>query len=750
MASLLVVLLVAGSVATTGGASAAVDTGVDPATTSGTTPPLLTNEVSLQTDSGDANRSEPHVNPDEYDEDGDLSDVRAWQVQQLATYIQNATDDLEAGEDVEGHFDESYRDHYDEYAGIVREDGGFDQSDTDLATGVELPDAFEDVADDLVTFAVALERYDDLADDYERAVERGDEDSARDIALELDVYAAEVEEAGTRLGEQFEAIETHTAADLGDAPEAVASQRDRVHETHADVEVEQFVETPITATADAEAITPADTVTVTGSIDVDDRWPDDREAVTIEINGDPHTVPLVRNPAHEGTGIDYDGDFSLEYQPDPFAPTADELTVTYVPTPGIGHREAETTVLVAIEPVDPTVSVFGPEHVAYGDTVLVEAELEVDGDAVDDVPITLTLGGEELEVLETTDGTVAQTVTIPAAVPAGEPDLVATVDLEGSAIGTAEDRTPVRVDELGTQLSVTATTADASDELVVDGTLRTDGGQPVGDHPIQLAVDDEPAGETRTASDGSFERSIPAPTAGENATVTASFDGDGNLESTQERTTVQATTGSWLDDVPAVAFVLAGSIVLGGVLIGVWRLTRYYRTSRGGDAGGPFGSTGVSTTEDQGISFDPSEGTFSATKTDAVDGPVFDDRLPVTIGPSHAEELLKQASTQLSNGQTNEAVQSAYVAARTELHSYFPAGKNLTHWEFQERYTGPHADALAEITEQYERAAFGLERVSREEASNVVVSARHLVEGMRGGDVDASSESTAGGILLEE
>ncbi|ARS89955.1 hypothetical protein B1756_09590 [Natrarchaeobaculum aegyptiacum] len=750
MASLLVVLLVAGSVATVGGTSAAVDTGADPATTSGATAPLLTNEVSVQADSGDANQSEPHVNPDEYDEDGDLSDVRTWQVQQLANHIQNATDDLETGDDVEDHFDESYREHYDEYAGLVREDGGFDQSDTDFATGIDLPDAFEDVADDLVTFAVALERYDDVADDYERAVERGDEDSARDIALELDVYAAEVEETGSRLDEQFDAIEAHTAADLGDAPEAVASHRDRVREAHADVAAEQFVETPIDATADADAITPADTVTVTGSIDVDDRWPDDREAVTIEVNGDPHTVPLVRNPDREGTGIDHDGDFSLEYQPDPFAPTTDELTVTYVPTPGIGHRAAETTVPVAVEPVDPSVSVFGPEHAAYGDTVLVEAELEVDGDPLDDVPIALSLGGEELEVLETTDGTVAQLVTIPAAVPAGEPDLVATVDLEGSAIGTAEDWTPVRVDELGTQLSVTATSAEADDEIVVDGTLRTDGGQPVGGQPIQFAVDDEPAGETQTASDGSFEQSVSAPADGENATVTASFDGgNGNLESTQERTTVQTTTGSWLEDLPAVAFVLAGSIVLGGVLVGLWRLTRYYRTSRGGTAGRPLASSGPSPGT-QGISFDPSEGTFSVERGDGVDESMFDDRLPVTVGPSHAEELLKQASTQLSNGQTNDAVQSAYVAARTELQSYFPEGKALTHWEFQERYSGPHADALAEITEQYERAAFGLERISREEASNVVVSARHLVEGMRGGDADAASESGADGVILEE
>lgn len=724
------------------------------ASVTGTTGPAFGDRVA-QTDAKSANETDPHVNPNEYEEDGNLSDVRVWQAQRLADRIQNATDDVDDGEydAVEGHFDDTYRDHYEEYVIVVRDDGGYDLGGVDA----DVPAAFDDAATDLEAFATALATYESLLADYERAVERGDEGSAYDVALELDVAAAAVEETGTRLEMQFDAIETVTAADLGDAPAVVNGEAERVADEHAAVREAQFAETPITAEASRSAITPTDTVTFTGSIEMDDNWPDERAAVTIAVNGDPQTVPLVRNPAREGTGISHDGDFSLEYQPDPFQPTADELRLEYEPTPGIGHQAANTTVPVTIDSVEPTLSADGPDAVAFGETVLVSGDLSVDGDPLDGVPVTITLGGEPLDTVETSDGSFAETVTIPAEVPQGEQDLVAAVDLEGSAIGPAEATQSVRVDERGSSLSISAVeTEPGGDEVRVEGTLRTDDGNAVGGQPIRIAVDGDPVTEVTTASDGTFAETIAGPDDSANATVTASFDGEGrNLESTRATTAVETTTTGLIDDWSVLAYVAGGSVLLGGVLVGIWRLARYYRAhGRDGtrSGAGPSGAGSGTGTGPSGsgprVSFDPDHGSFAAGDA-ATSAGLSGDELPVTIGPSHAHELLKQASNQLSDGHTNEAVQSAYVAARMELQSYLPEGKSLTHWEFAERYDGPHADALAEITEQYERAAFGLERIPHEEASKAVVSARHLVEGMSD-DRTPGAGADLDGIVVEE
>ncbi|THE65055.1 hypothetical protein D8Y22_07455 [Salinadaptatus halalkaliphilus] len=688
----------------------------------------------------------PHVDPDEYDEDGDLSEVQSWLAQQLADRLYTSTTALERDkyDSARAQFDDTYRDHYDEYAPIVRDSGDYEHENLDGT----LPEAFVHARAETISLADALEAYDERSTEYDRAVARDDEDAAVELALELDRRAAEIEAANESLHQQFAIIEAVSRADLQNSPETVRAIDTEIQAQQAEIRAARFTDTSLTADADGDTVTPAETVTLTGSIDADDEgWPAGQETVTIAVNGEAHDLEVTEDPQGTTAGIDEDGTFVLEYRPEPLGSTADELHVEYVPATGIGHRSTETTIPVAVESVEPTVTLDGPERVGYGDTVLVTGEFTADDLPVENALLTVSLGETALETVETVEGSFSETVSIPATVPDGERELAVSFDATDRALEPVSTREPVTVTERESRLTLYVTET-ATGQLYVEGALTAVGGDAISGQPIRLDADGDHVADVRTADDGSFDETITVEPPGDNATITATYDGDGtNVGSGAERTTAETTTqASWIDDWGLIVYVLAGSLLVGGALVGVWRLVRYYRSPPVDDGGfaSVFGDR--SRASSTRPSADSPDGTVTASATPGPDRRPTNAELPVSIGPSHSHELLKQASTQLSSGRTNEAIQSAYVAARMELQSFVPEGQTLTHWEFHEQYSGPHADALGEITEQYERAAFGLEHVSREDASEAVVSARLLVDGMS--DDDGSHDLD--GIVLEE
>jgi hypothetical protein len=109
--------------------------------------------------------------------------------------------------------------------------------------------------------------------------------------------------------------------------------------------------------------------------------------------------------------------------------------------------------------------------------------------------------------------------------------------------------------------------------------------------------------------------------------------------------------------------------------------------------------------------------------------------------------LLGHASEQLQAGQPDAAIQSCYAAVRHDIASRSDAARALTHWEFYREFheaaeaesaeSGSSAeagsageasstDALREVTEEYEHAAFSPEEVPPDSARRAIDRASRL------------------------
>lgn len=95
--------------------------------------------------------------------------------------------------------------------------------------------------------------------------------------------------------------------------------------------------------------------------------------------------------------------------------------------------------------------------------------------------------------------------------------------------------------------------------------------------------------------------------------------------------------------------------------------------------------------------------------------------------------LLQRASTELQSGSYGTAVQASYSAVRQGLAARIGGTEALTHWEFYQAYseaeqTDSALDALRELTEEYERAAFSGNSVTQDHAQRVLARARELCQ----------------------
>ncbi|RQG89234.1 hypothetical protein EA462_12785 [Natrarchaeobius halalkaliphilus] len=680
-----------------------------------------------------------HVNPEEYDEPGDREEIRAWLAESLSNELRQSLVHLERGEydAATDRVDAEYRDRAEQYETIVDETGGSDRHEGTLDDSMPPSDAaFDRAGTSQRELIEAVETYGELEREYERSIDAGDEDAALEYARQLDVLAANVSGANESLHVQLSALETVSDVDT-EAMSSLAGAIDRqIERDQADVRSDQFVRTAVTAEAADNSATVLEPVEITGTVHVEDgnesddtesgtvSWPDD-EPIRIDINGEEH---VARD--HE------DGRFSVDYRPDPLAPAADELEVRYRPAPGVDHLGNDTTVPVSVEPIEPSVAELEVgDEVAYDESISVSGELLAGDVLVDGAPVIVSIGGTDLETIETTDGRIDGDVEMPASVPDGDRELTLRVDVDDRAIESTTDHSRIVVAERETVLSIRAT---PDDDPRVDGVLMTADGTPVADQPIELSVGGETVVVT-TAPDGLFSETVSTSPTDEEVTVTATYQGDGsNLASTAARTTAGGNAGSISFPVFDRRTALIGSVValaLGVVSVGAWRLRGRVRRCRP-DPGSVLESRSLSDSDGSSVADgdEPSSGAVSdrsASRTRCVaDSSGSFDGDPVT-------ELLTRASDHLSAGRPNDAVQSAYVAVRLELQPTVEDGHTLTHWEFQRRYTGSQTADLETLTEGYERAAFGYEPFSEETASDLLVDAYALVTFA---DEDASAD----------
>ncbi len=331
---------------------------------------------------------------------------------------------------------------------------------------------------------------------------------------------------------------------------------------------------------------------------------------------------------------------------------------------------------------------------------------------------------------------------LPASVPAGEHELIATVDGTDRAITSASATHDLTVRESETALYSEAVRTDDGD-LAVAGTLTTLEGTPVPGQPVAVTLEGTPVGTIWTDAGGQFSETLSPGSVAVDQQVTVSYDGT-NTNLNEIAVTTSVTDGqlptlvAGVDGWPRLAVVLAGALaVLGAAGSGIWysssSVRRRFRSrfGVGRKSKSQFGSSAGAATHstDEGHSGETSlaqstlSSTVEAAEPDSGSG-------PAPTSSTKSDDLLEQADDRLSSGRTNEAVELAYAAVRLQLHTTVAGetAQSLTHWEFYERYTGPQTDDLELLTSLYERAAFGPATVTVETAEEALLTAQALLK----------------------
>ncbi|QFU82264.1 hypothetical protein [Natronorubrum aibiense] len=670
----LVVLLVCLPLTAVGGAVAA--------------PADSTNErVAFQQDTPDDgsedNETVRHQNPDEYDEDGDSEATERWLSDWMSSQLEGSAVELSEGEyDLAREYvDEEYRDRFEQYVDVA--------GDTESGAN----NSYEEAQNEQEELTDSVEEYQDLKSQYEASRETGNEERARELARELEVLSNDIESSSQQLQDHYGAISEDEDIDLSDASAAIETVNQDVQTEQEVIRESEFVETELTIEPTNTDISFTEPLVGTGELRTADGEPIANEEIRLDIGN--QTIQAETDGA---------GSFDFEYRPISAPLSAETVTVRYAPETQSVYFGSETDVAVSIEQVEPTITapVVDPEQVAFGDELVVESELYVDGVPVDGVPLSVSSGGEFLGVTETVNGSFTGSATVPAGISAGEQSVRVALPFEDRALASTEAETTVTVTETEPDLSISASQTDNS-EVAVNGTLEA-AGNGVGAQSVQLLVDGEVLETVTTDETGAFTGSVSLPegtTAGD-VQLVAVYDDDGtNLARTEAATTVSLSSASNSSAfLPTWMWLVLGlSVVVAGVAGVYWYRDRTESTSP---------------SDSQADESDP------VATVDSVES------------SSLSQALLSQAATQLSRGDADGAVQNGYAAVRTHLESQLEIAGALTHWEFYRQYrerdpaSADSVTTLRDVTEGYEQATFGREGISEHDAETVLERARAL------------------------
>ncbi|NGM70338.1 DUF4129 domain-containing protein [Natronolimnobius sp. AArcel1] len=724
--------------------------------------------VSL-TDATATNDSKPtfHIDPDTYADDSDYEDLRALLIADLADRLERSSAALAAGDtaDARTPLEEPYSERVSQYETVVEETGDVgertdankNEGDSDrhgyeiaaeLEAGNTDPEevvtAFEQARVDQLALIEAVEDYAETESQYERAADAGDDADALEHARALDTLAADATNATDRLAGHVSMIDTLEGVDASDTSDRLERTTHSMQDRQDEIREAMFVPTTLTATAEGDTVSPTETVTITGTLETESDLPTETESTdesALEINGEHHSVPIE------------DGAFTVTYQPEPLAPAVDTVAVQYHPKPGTPHQSAETTVPLAIDTAPATLSLeaetdgardaealSGVDHdsgVAYGEPIAVSGSLAVADIPVDDAPVTLSINDTTLGTVDTDDGSFETQVVVPASVSPGEQELTATVDGTDRALESVAASQSITVRESETALSGEAVRTDAG-ELAITGMMTTIDGTPVADQPVHVELEGEAVETIRTDGDGHFEETLsPTNEVAVDQSVTVSYDtATTNLNATAvtmpvtdgELQTLFAGGGWWGVGLIIVAFFAILASVGGCLWYSSPGVRQRVRSSAGIDTNpGPVHPrAGMSTSSNSPAGDDA--GTSHSSGQPASKMLDTSESESATVTAAHSDDFLERAEFHLSSGQTNEAVELAYAGARLALSVTVgdDVDRSRTHWEFYERYPGPQPADLESLTTTYERAAFGPETVSVDDAEDALLTAQAL------------------------
>ncbi len=630
--------------------------------------------VVLADDDGAADNETPrHAHPDEVGDDSDLEAVEGWLARFLGGSLRDGAIELSEGEYelARGYIGDDYDDRLGQYVSVL--------GDTD---GESAENEFTDAQRTMEELTDAVEEFERLLEEYEAAIEAGDEERARELARELNELADEIDGLSEGLLAEFEKLEELAGIEFAEAKESIAEVNEETQADRSSVTEASLVETNLTVTIENTRVSFPDPVSATGQVKDANGTPVANETVRLELGPDTVTATT-----------DETGTFTAGLRPTLAPLTTSEVTATLVPSSGSPYLGSTDSTPVTIEQVEPTITIeVTPTSVALAETMTVRGTLEVDGIAVDNVSLELSAAARSLDALRVDEGSYAHTVSIPVNVPDGDQMVTVAFTETDRALAPANTSTGVTIEETTTALSVDADVE--GDELAVRGVLETTDGKPIEGQQVSLRLDGTSVGDVETTDDGSFEATVAIPgEADDEMTVVAVFDGTGtNLAAAESSVTVAVP----ISELTPWRYAIAGIVLIG--FLGVWILIRR------GILPSPVGRGGAETiTEASGGSIQAVESAVDLEEPDP--------------------RNLERARAALEHD-PNAAVALGYAAIRRQLR----AGREddvLTHWEFYRARAGG-SQMIRSVTELYERAMFSPSGVSRAEAGEAVRAAESV------------------------
>lgn len=644
------------------------------------TPTPGTNETTVQ-----------HVDPDETSADGDLSALQSSLARRMAARLADSSIQLSQGqyEAADQLVGEEYQDQYGKYVEVAGETDEGPQSET-FATAQQNQ---RQLARDVETYRETLEA-------YRTARRNGNEQRARRLARELNALATNISTTETTLVGSYETLETESGADLSDGQQVINRTVENVTTTQAEIRAATFTATSLTVSADAETASFAAPLVLTGELTTENGTALADRRVQFRIGE--QTLQ---------TTTDADGSFTVEYRPVTRPVGETDVTLRYVPNASSVYLGSKTSVSVTITQVTPALQVETvTDRVGFGETVRVTGRVTAAEMSVDGVPVVMTVGGQQIATGTTTDGTFTLLGLLPAGVAAGTAQVQVRIPLEDRAIAGTTTTRSLQVMETATDLSVRATASESTVQL--RGRLTTRDGTPVsgqeltlvrngsvvetvqttagGTYTAQLAGEPETAYRVRVQYDDSSTNLGPA-----NATtvVTLLPSAGATGDTGASDSSIIAQLGATVTELPLLALFGAG-LVFALVAGAVW-LWRREETS-----GTAASSDGVVTN--------------SVPTADSAD----------------SDAALAAAQAALAED-ADVAVERGYTRIRQQLQARGLGSSAATHWEFYRAcvaagLTG--TDALEQLTQLYEQAAFGPAGVDRAAAEAALEAATQLLE----------------------
>jgi len=653
-----------------------------------------------------------HENPDEVSAFGNLEQVRSWLSKALVDRLSQSTIQLQQGEyeRARGLLGDRYNDRLGQFVDVIGETA------TDGDDGND--DAYRDVQRSQRNYTSAVREYEQTYDEYERAVENGNETRARRLGRELDDQATRVRQLNRTVVDDYGTLANQTGLDLSTPTQRVASVSENVSARQSEVETTLFTETDLQGTPNEATISYRDPLEFRGRLLTADDEPLADRTITVEVAGRERTVRT-----------DADGAFELTYRPRTVSTSRTELDVTYRPRPDSEYRGSNETVAVTIEQVTASLSAsVEPGSVAYGDSVSVNASLRVDGQPVSGVPVRASTDGLALGSGRTASaGTVELGRALPATVPPGERTLTVAAGNATTAVTAPDETVALTVVETGTTLSVERNSASAT-AVTLGGRLATVDGTPASDQPVTVTLANGTTRSTETGPNGTYAVTVDPdgldPGNDGTVLVTARYDGTGrnlNGSTAQRRLDVTAAgatgdgsdgdgtdgDGDGTDGEGDGGPGLAGGLVVAGLLVVLVGLVVARRSLSAGDD---------AEAEDDGSEVEAATGDHASDGADDPSGGATGDELDLAPGRSFLEA-----------GDETAALKYTYQHLRGHVAGTFGAGRADTHWEFFDAcrdggMDDARLDALRSLVEAYETATFGQGSIPVDDLESVLAT----------------------------